>query len=70
MKNVVLASVFVLASVSLAAEIDMTLEQLPMHVLETAKSALPGATFATAQLDTDDIIDEAIGAGYEVIGVR
>jgi hypothetical protein len=68
MKNVVLASVLVLSSVSLAAEIDMTLEQLPVHILETAKSALPGATFTTAQLDTDDIIDEAIGAGYEVQG--
>jgi hypothetical protein len=68
MKNVVLASVLLIPSFTLAAEIDMTLEQLPMHILETAKSALPGATFASAQLDTDDIIDEAIGAGYEVQG--
>jgi uncharacterized membrane protein YkoI len=68
MKNVVLASVLVLSSVSLAAEIDMTLEQLPMHILETAKNALPDATFTAAQLDTDDIIEEGIGAGYEVQG--
>jgi hypothetical protein len=68
MKNVVLAFVLLIPSFTLAAEVDMTLEQLPMHILETAKFALPDATFTTAQLDTDDIIEEGIGAGYEVIG--
>jgi hypothetical protein len=68
MTKAVFTCVLIFSTFSLAAEIDMTLEQLPMHVLETAKSALPGATFTTAQLDTDDIIDEAIGAGYEVQG--
>ncbi len=61
----VILSLMVIAT---AEEIDLTLEQLPAHILETAKSAMPQATFTTAQLDTDDIIEEAIGAGYEVQG--
>jgi hypothetical protein len=68
MQKKIAIAVAAMLAIATAAEVKLQLSQIPVHILETAKAVLPGATFTAGQLDTDDIIEEGIGAGYEIQG--